>query len=233
MKRTLVLLTFNEIEALPKIWDQIPLKAADEVLAVDGGSKDGTIDFFKSKGVRVAVQDRRGRGVAFRLGANEAKGEQIVYFSPDGNEDPNDIPKLFAALEAGADMSIASRMMEGAVNEEDIHWFRLRKWVNLAFGWVANILWNRGPYITDTINGYRGVTKRAMVQMAPDEDGFPIEYQMSIRAMKLGLKVVELPTIEGQRLGGQSTASSWPTGVKFLKRLWGEIKAGRRFAAAP
>ncbi|MCM2304840.1 MAG: glycosyltransferase, partial [Elusimicrobia bacterium] len=65
-KRLLVLLTFNEIEALPKIFDRLPLSAADEVLAIDGGSKDGTVEFLRSKGVKVATQPRRGRGVAFR-----------------------------------------------------------------------------------------------------------------------------------------------------------------------
>lgn len=227
LKRTLILLTYNEIEALPKIFDRIPLEAAGEVLAVDGGSTDGTIDFLKSKGLRVAVQDRRGRGVAFRLGAREAEGGFLVFFSPDGNEDPADIPRLFAKLEEGFDMAIASRMMVGAVNEEDIHWFRPRKWVNQAFGIAANVLWNRGPRITDAINGYRGVTKDAMARMATDEDGFPIEYQMSIRAMKLGLRVCEIPTREGQRLGGKSTAESLPVGIKFLRRLWKEILNGQ------
>ena len=85
-------------------------------------------------------------------------------------------------------------------------------------------------YITDTINGYRGVTKRAMELMATDEDGFPIEYQMSIRSMKLELKVREIPTHEGQRLGGRSTAESLPTGMRFLRRLLSEIRAGRSFA---
>lgn len=223
------MLTFNEIEALPRIFDRIPLQSADEALAVDGGSTDGTIDFLQSKGLRVTTQDRRGRGVAFRLGAREAKGEHLVFFSPDGNEDPADIPRLFVALDEGCDMVIASRMMAGAVNEEDIHWFRPRKWVNQTFGLAANLLWNRGPFITDTINGYRGITKRAMEQLATDEDGFPIEYQMSMRAMKLGLNVREIPTREGQRLGGKSTAQSLPTGLKFLKRLYGEIRVGRDF----
>ena len=230
MKRSLVLLTFNEIEATPKIFDQIPLKAADEVFAVDGGSKDGTIEFLKSKGVRVVVQKERGRGVAFREAFEAANGEQLVFFSPDGNEDPADIPALFAKLDEGCDMSIASRMMKGAFNEEDVHWFRPRKWVNQTFTLAANLLWNRGPYITDTINGFRGITKSAFKRMAPDAKGFVIEYQMSIRAMKVGLKVCEIPTKEGQRLGGMSTAQSWPTGMIFVKQFWREVRIGRNFA---
>lgn len=230
MKRSLVLLTFNEAEATPKIFDKIPRSAADEFFAVDGGSKDGTIEYLKSKGLRVVVQDRRGRGVAFQMAAAEAKGEHIVFFSPDGNEDPADIPALFKGLEEGYDMTIASRMMKGAFNEEDVHWFRPRKWVNQTFTLIANLLWNRGPYVTDTINGYRGVTKKAFQAMNPDAAGFVIEYQMSIRAMKKGLKIKEIPTREGQRLGGQSTAKSIPTGIVFLKQLWREITLGKHFA---
>lgn len=230
MKRSLILLTFNEIEAAPKIIDKIPTDCADEVIAIDGGSQDGTIDFLKSKGFDVLVQEKRGRGVAFQMAAERAKGESIVLFSLDGNEDPNDIPKLFKTIEDGADIAIASRMMKGAFNEEDVHWFRLRKWVNQAFTLIANVLWNRGPYITDTINGFRGFTKKAFEQIQPDADGFVIEYQMSIRGMKKGLKIVEIPTREGQRLGGKSTAAALPTGLIFIRQLFRELKVGNNFS---
>lgn len=224
MRKAIVIMTFNEAEALPKIWDRIPLSAAEEVFAVDGGSKDGTREFLESKGLRVLGQDRRGRGVAFRVAMSHTKCDGVVFFSPDGNEDPEDIPRLFAALEEGFDMAIASRMMRGAFNEEDVHWWRPRKWVNQAFTLIANLLWNPGDYVTDTINGFRAVRREAFERMAPDADGFVIEYQMSIRAMKKGLKVAEIPTHEGRRLGGSSTAHAWPTGVVFLRQLWRELR---------
>jgi glycosyltransferase involved in cell wall biosynthesis len=229
LKRSLVLLTFNEIEATPKIFDRIPLSAADEVVAIDGGSKDGTVEFLRGKGLRVVVQERRGRGVAFQLALRETKGEQLCFFSPDGNEDPADIPRLFALLDGGADMAIASRMMRGAFNEEDVHWFRPRKWVNQAFTVAANLLWNRGAYVTDTINGFRALTRSAFEAIRPDAAGFVIEYQMSIRAMKRGLRVAELPTREGERLGGESTAKSLPTGIVFVRQLLEEIRIGNKF----
>lgn len=229
MKRSLILLSFNEIEAAPKVLEAVPLDCADEVIAVDGGSTDGTIDVLKSKGLRVVVQTKRGRGDAFQVGMKESKGENVVYFSLDGNEDPDDIPKLFELLESGADMTIASRMMRGAFNEEDVHPIRLRKWVNHLFSNIANILWNRGHYITDTINGFRGIKREAFALACPDADGFVIEYQMSIRAMKRGLRIVEMPTIEGQRLGGESTAKSFPTGLVFIRQLLKEIRMGKSF----
>ena len=58
--------------------------------------------------------------------------------------------------------------------------------------------------------------------------GFVIVYQMSIRAMKLGLKVAEIPTVEGKRIGGVSTAKSIPTGLLFLRFLLKEIMNGSK-----
>ncbi len=232
-KRLLVLLTYNEIEALPKIFDRLPLSAADEVMAIDGGSKDGTVEFLESKGLKVVAQPRRGRGVAFRLALELTDAETICYYSPDGNEDPEDIPRIFEKLEAdGSDLVVASRMMKGAYNEEDVHWFRPRKWVNQLFTLAANLLWNRGPYVEDTINGFRAVRADSLRRCACDADGFPIEYQMSIRMMKLGMAIGELPTHEYPRLGGQSTAESWPTGVVFVKTLLREISLGRSVISA-
>lgn len=229
LKRALVLLTFNEIEALPKIFDRIPREAAHEVFAVDGGSKDGTVEFLQSKGVKVHGQPRRGRGCAFQVALDATDADVLCYYSPDGNEDPADIPKIFEKLEKGGyDLVVASRMMKGAHNEEDEQTVKMRKWVNQAFTFLANAFWNRGPYVTDTINGFRAVRADSLRRCACRVDGFVIEYLMSIRMLKLGMRVGEIPTFESPRLGGQSTAHSWPTGVEFTKQLIKEIKTGRR-----
>jgi len=223
MQRTLVLLTLNEIEAIRKIFDRLPLDVAGEVLVIDGKSTDGTIEFLRQRGLKVIIQDRPGRGAAMQIAAEKATGQYLVYFSLDGNEDPNDIDKLFKRLEAGADLVIASRMMRGAFNEEDVSWFRPRKFVNKTFTLAANLIWNRGRYITDTINGFRGITTKAFKRLKINADDFTIEYQMSIRAMKMKYKVEEIPTHEGERLGGHSKAKSLPTGIAFIKRLITEI----------
>ncbi|MCX5792759.1 MAG: glycosyltransferase family 2 protein [Elusimicrobia bacterium] len=228
-RRTLILLTYNEIEGATYLFDKVPWQCADEAFAVDGGSKDGTVEFLRSKGLRVVGQDRRGRGRAFQIGMETAKGENVVFFSSDGNEDPADIPVMFKKLEEGSDLVIASRMMKGAFNEEDVKLLRPRKWVNLAFTFAVNALWNRGPYISDTINGFRGITRSAFTKLKCNTDGFDIEFLMTIRAVKLGIRTAEIPTREGARIGGVSTAESWPTGMLFVKRLLNEIALGRDF----
>jgi glycosyltransferase involved in cell wall biosynthesis len=229
LRRALVLLTFNEIEALPKLFDKIPLSAADEVFAVDGGSKDGTVEYLQSKGVKVLGQPRRGRGCAFTVALEATTADVLCYYSPDGNEDPADIPKIFEKLESGGyDLVVASRMCAGAHNEEDEQTIKLRKWVNNAFTLIANLIWNRGPYVTDTINGFRAVRADSLRRCACRVDGFVIEYLMSMRMMKLGLRIGEIATYESPRLGGQSTAHSWPTGLEFTRQLLKEIAMGRR-----
>lgn len=218
---SLVILTLNEIDGLRHVFPKLPLHAVDEVLAVDGGSTDGTLEFFRAHGVRALRQARRGRGEAFRLAVREARYDDLVFFSPDGNEDPDDIPRLAAGLAAGHDMVIASRFLPGARSEDDGKWmFTNRRWGNVSFTWLANRLW-RGPRpITDTINGYRAITRAAFARLAPDAEGYAIEFQISIRALRLGLRVLEIPTREGNRVGkGVSKLNAFPVGVQFLRLI--------------
>ena len=159
--------------------------------------------------------------------------EPFVRCPPKNDLEGPTLPDEFLrCLQEGLDLVVASRMMKGAYNEEDVHWFRPRKWVNQLFTLAANLLWNRGPYVEDTINGFRVVRADSLRRCACDADGFPIEYQMSIRMMKLGFVIGEMPTHEYPRLGGQSTAESWPTGVVFVKTLLREMSMGRAVTAA-
>ena len=230
MKKTLVILTFNEIEGLRALWEKIPVGAVDEVFAVDPGSTDGTLDFFRQKGVRVILQDKRGRGEAFRIAAREATGEALCFFSPDGNEDPADIPRLLGKIEEGHDLAIASRFLPGSRNDEADAALPLRAIANRGFTLAAGLFF--GGRVTDTINGFRAIRRDRFLELAPDAEGFAIEFQISIRAMKKTLRIAEIPTIEGDRIGGESTAYSIPTGLKVLRVLLREIWIGRRFGAA-
>jgi glycosyltransferase involved in cell wall biosynthesis len=230
---SLILLSYNEIEGTRALIHRIPFRQVDECFAVDGGSTDGTRELLRESGVKVVDQTSKGRGEAFRIAFDVAQNDNLIFFSLDGNEDPNDIPHFRKYFDEGYDMVIASRMCRGARNEEDDRVLKVRKWANNAFNWAINAIWNRrgSSYVTDSINGFRGITRKCWQSIRPDGVGYTIEYQSTIRALKLNLRVAEFPTIEGQRIGGQSNARAIPTGLRFLRLLFKEIMIGKNFIA--
>lgn len=226
VRTTLVILTRNEISGVKEILKKIPTKSVDEVFAVDYKSTDGTVEFLEKNHIKVVKQSKPGRGNAFRIAVKKAKGESIIFFSPDGNEDPKDITTLVKKI-GEFDMVIASRFMKGSRNEEDDQFIKFRKWANQTFSFFVKIFW--GGNVTDTINGYRIIKKDFFKRLKLDEEGFAIEFQMTIRTLKLGGKIYEIPTKEGNRIGGMSTASSIPTGLKFVRLLINELLIGKGF----
>ena len=227
IKTTLVILTRNEITGMKALIKKIPFSNVDEAFVVDFNSTDGTKEFVKKNKIRLINQIKPGRGEAFRLAIQKSKGEHLVFFSPDGNEDPNDIPKLLKLLKNGSDLAIASRFLPNSRNEEDDQVIKLRAWANQGFTLLANLFF-KGK-VSDTINGYRAITKKAFKSLKLDGPGYVIEYQMSIRSLKLGLKITEIPTIEGDRIGGESGSKAIPTGLLFIRFLLREIFIGKNF----
>jgi len=224
-KSALFISTLNEIEGLRELFSKIPVSSFDECYALDGGSTDGTMEFFEKNGVKVITNVPKGE--IFNTGARITKCENLVFFAPDGNEDPNDILPLLGKLKEGHDMAIGSRFMLESRNEEDERIIPLRAWVNRAFTFLVRLRW--GGNITDTINGFRSIKRSKLLEMNLEPTGFDIEFQMTIRGLKLGHKIVEIPTREGNRIGGESTAYSFPTGMLMLRRLVREFFLGSSF----
>lgn len=209
---------------LPVFLEKASQSNLDRVIAVDGDSSDGSLELLKQYGVEILKQSLPGRGGAMIEVMQAIPADAYIFFSPDGNEDPTDLPKFRHALEKGADLVIASRMMHGAVNEEDHQFFKLRKMANLAFNWMANVAFgSRNAYISDSINGYRAIRRSLANQLKLDAMDYTIEYQMTIRAMQKKAKIIEFPTHEYPRIAGTTGASSIPTGLRFLKRFWLEL----------
>jgi hypothetical protein len=114
--------------------------------------------------------------------------------------------------------------MPSAFNEEDHNFFKLRKFANQTFNLMANLAFRRqGPFVTDSINGFRAISRRLARKLALDANDYTIEYQMTIRALRAGANIVEFPTHEGLRIAGETGAPSIPTGFRFIRRFLSEL----------
>ncbi len=226
MKSSLIILTRNELEGLKWILPKVPLDTFDEVLAVDGRSTDGSLEYLHSKGIRVVQQQRLGRGNAMIEGVEHTSGAAIAFLSSDGNEDPAIISELLHQLNE-FDIAIASRFTEGGSSDDSDDPLLIRKFGNKFFTFLVNLLWRAN--VTDSINGLRSIRRSAWDRLKIDSPYHEAEFQMTIRAAKLGMRIKEVPTIEGLRIGGKRYASTrkmaWTFWKFFLKEIW----IGKRF----
>ncbi len=226
---TLVFITRNEAQGLRAILPRTPVGLFQDCFAVDGHSTDATGELFHAAGIPVHQQVQRGLGAAMLEARQFVRTDAFVFFHPDGNENPADLPRMRDLLVNGAEFVVASRMRAGAVNEEDSQWLKPRKWANQGFALAANLLFGRdGNRTSDVTNGFRGISCAAFDRMRLTSRDLTMDYQMIIRALKLGIRITEFPTAEGQRIGGQTNFSSIPTGIAELKLLAREALMGLR-----
>ena len=129
MKTTLLVLSLNEIEGMKWMMNQIQEDWCDQILVVDGGSTDGTIEYARSQGYEVLVQVKPGLMNAYREAYPQIRGDIVIPFSPDGNSPAAAIPQLIDKMQEGYDMVIASRYLPGAYSEDDTPITALGNWV--------------------------------------------------------------------------------------------------------
>ena len=227
-KRTLLIFNRNDIDGLKHIWNLIPFDLFDQVVAIDGHSTDGSYEFLTSTGVRTYLQAKMGRGNALAEAMQLVEGDAVFELSSDGNEDPRTIPLLLREIDNGADLVIASRFARGGRTDDTDDPMKVRRLGNRFLTYLINVLW--GSKLTDSTNGLRAFRTEAWQKMHLDVSHFEAEFLMSIRATKLRLRVAEVPTVEGSRVGGKVQARTTKVGFALLRAVFREI-LGSRFKA--
>lgn len=215
---TLLLPTLNEIEALQVVLPQIRREWVDEIIAIDGGSTDGTIEFLEQHGVRVHAQAGRGFGQGMFQGMHLAKNDIVVEFMPDGNSIPADIPRIIDKMREGYDLVIGSRYLGGAKSDDDDFLTATGNWM---FTRMVNVLF--AANYTDVLTGFRAYRRAAALKLHLDAPGLSWPCQSSIRFARAGLKAGEIPAREPPRIGGVRKMKPFKTGweiVTLIVRDW-------------
>lgn len=197
MKVTLLIPTFNEIGGMKKIMPRIKKKWVDEILIIDGGSTDGTIEYARKNGYTLLIQKEKGLGNAYRESIGKAIGDVIITFSPDGNSIPELIPPLIDEMKKGYDMVIVSRYAKGAKSYDDDAITAFGNWM---FTTMINVLFRAG--YTDTLVMFRAFKKEIVygLNVNPKEPVF--EPMICVKCAKKKLKVADMPGDEPSRIGG-------------------------------
>ena len=111
MRTSIIIPVYNEEESIGFVLEGIPNKEVYEILVVDGGSTDNTVNIATAYGTQVIHEPRRGYGRACAAGLEAAHGEIVVFLDGDGADDPTQIPELIAPLLSGqADLVLGSRL---------------------------------------------------------------------------------------------------------------------------
>ncbi|MET0414406.1 MAG: glycosyltransferase family 2 protein [Actinoplanes sp.] len=224
---TVIVPALNEALNLPHVFGRMP--RVDEIILVDGGSVDDTVEVARElrPDIKVVQQNRKGKGNALACGFAAASSEIIVMIDADGSTDPAEIPLFVDALLAGADFAKGSRFMPTA-GSADIT--PSRNLGNRGLNMLVNVLF--GTRFTDLCYGYNAFWSRCLQTFDLDAtsprpvgdgrlwgDGFEIETILNLRAARANLRVAEVPSFEHLRLHGSSNLSAVKDGIRVLRTI--------------
>ncbi len=210
MKITLLVPTLNEEVGMRAVMPKVDRSLFEQILIVDGHSRDNTVAVAREMGYDVVIQQSPGIRGAYMDALPFIKGEAILTFSPDGNSIPELLKPCIDKFHEGYDMVIVSRYAPGAKSYDDD--------AVTAFGnslFTRSINFFHGGHYTDAMVIYRIYRKSLIQELGLDKDAsyafeeklfrthISWEPLLSIRAAKRKLKIAEIPGDEPVREGGE------------------------------
>jgi len=214
-RAVLCLPTYNERENLEPMLRALGNKGV-RVLVIDDNSPDGTgaladrlateLDF-----VDVLHRERKeGLGPAYLAGfrrALEDGADLVLEMDCDFSHDPNDVPRLLAAVEGGADLALGSRYAPGGGVQ---NWGLLRRVISAGGSLYARVL--LGVNVRDLTGGFKCYRRAVLERIdldAVESKGYAFQIETTYRALRAGFKVVEVPiTFADREVGGSKMSKA-------------------------
>ncbi len=214
-KVSLVIPTLNEGRNIGFVLEHVPDRV-NEIILVDGHSTDDTVAAARAvrPDVVVVQQVGAGKGAALRAGFDAATGDIIVMMDADGSMDPAEILSFVHAIEAGYEFVKGSRAIKGG-GSEDLT--LLRRFGNFALTTAVNMLF-LVPF-SDLCYGFVAFRKDRLEDLALMSRGFEFETEIAIRAIKVGLRIAEVPSNESNRRFGTSNLNAFRDGKRVLRTI--------------
>ena len=208
MTVTVIIPALDEEESVGQVLEEILAPSVNEIIVVDGGSSDGTVEVARARGARVIEEPKRGYGRACAAGVTAAQGDIVVFLDADGADDPGQLPHVLAPILTGqADLSLGSRFA-GGVTPAAMPWHQ--RFGNRVSAWLIRRLY--GLPVTD-LSPFRAVRRQLLQGLDMQEMTYGWPTEMIVKAARRGWRVIEVPVHHRQRLGGRSKISGTVRGT--------------------
>jgi len=228
--------TFNEVESLPLIVERVRQSVPEaDVLVADDNSPDGTgdcADALAEADPHIHVLHRtakNGLGAAylagFRWGLSRGY-DLLVEMDADGSHQPEHLPTMLEAAR-DADVVIGSRWVPGG---GVVNWPRHRQWLSQGGSRYAHVLLGLG--VKDATAGYRVYRATALQQLGLDSvasQGYCFQIDLTRRAARAGLRIVEVPiTFVERELGDSKMSGTIVAEAMWRVTQWGLVDRAKR-----
>lgn len=213
----LILPARNEAPALPSVLEQIPAEV-DYVIVADNGSTDTTAQIAKDYGAIVVHEEKAGYGAACLSGIKMLKAirpDIVAFADADGSDAIARLCELVDPIADGhADLVIERRIPvnPGALTHQQ----RFGNWLATS---LIRLLW--GHAYTD-LGPMRAIKWSSLIQLDMKDKNYGWTVEMQIKALKTGLRIMELPLPYLKRAAGRSKVSRTLRGTAGagIKILW-------------
>jgi len=202
MEISVIIPAFNEEEIIRFVIDRIPSKGIYEIIVIDGGSGDQTVEIAEACGATVLHEHRRGYGRACATGVAHASGKIVVFLDADGADDPKKIPELInPILDGQAEMVLGSRIL-GKIHAGAMPWHQY--FGNRLSAGLIHLLYNFP--ITD-LSPFRAVDRGKLLLLEMQEMTYGWPTEMITKAVGKNWNIFEIPVNYYPRYGGTSKIS--------------------------